>query len=193
MKFSNFQIFHSRRCQISRFYSKTLNFQEFQENESQISRYKGSLPWISWFFSLWLTSNFQILWKLAISFQFLIEIYLRSPDFSGTEQTLNFQIFPKNEPQISRFHGEQTLNFQIFSRNESHISRFFISGDVTVIDIKFPDFMEISNKFPVIYRNRPQISRFHGNKPWVSKFFLRMNLNFPDFQEADHLFLDFLL
>ena len=87
--------------------------------------------------------NFQM--KLAISFQFFMEIDLRSPDFIGTEQTLNFQIFPKNEPQISRFHGEQTLNFQIFSGNESHISRFFISGDVTVIDLKFPDFMEISN------------------------------------------------
>ena len=94
-----------------------------------------------------------------------MEIDLRSSDFIGMEQTLNFQIFPKNEPQISRFHGEQTLNFLIFSRNESHISRFFISGDVTVIDLKFPDFMEISNKFPVIYGNRPQISRFHGNKP----------------------------
>ena len=74
-----------------------------------------------------------------------MEINLRSSDFIGTEKTLNFQIFPKNEPQISRFHGEQTLNFQFFSGNESHISRFFISGDVTVIDLKFPDFMEISN------------------------------------------------
>ena len=63
-----------------------------------------------------------------------MKIDLRSPDFIGTEQTLNFQIFPKNEPQISRFHGEQTLNFQIFSGNESQISSFFIAGDTKFLD-----------------------------------------------------------
>ena len=44
----------------------------------------------------------------------------------------------------------------------------------TVIDIKFPNFMEVSNKFPVFYENRPQISRFHWNGT---------DTEFPDFSQ----------
>ena len=51
------------------------------------------------------------------------------------------------------------MNFQIF---------------LTVIDIKFPNFIEVSNKFPVFYGNRSQIFRFH----WNGK-----DTEFPDFSQ----------
>ena len=74
------------------------------------------------------------------------------------------------------FFPEWISKFQFFSGNESQISSFF---------------QEWILNFQFFHSGRCQISRFYGNKHWISRNFMKINLKFPDFLETDPEFPDF--